>query len=369
MPVELASLEKIREGELLEPRRGDDRVQNLVGERAHEDRGRDQPPQTKGRCQRLARGAEIGDALGGQPLERARPVRRRTETRRRSRPRERSRRSARPSRARLPGGPGRARRRSGIGGPASRARRPGPPWPGRRHRCPPRRRGSGTGRSPVRATISRITACPGFSTPIVVPSQPPQSGADEDGRLGESSADERVLRIAGDSAHPPEVGEERRTQCRRAADVAVCELLVGRALQRRSIRLHPFLAREAGVVGQVRPQVVPCRLLERLARGRRRVADRTRDTGRSAPAQHEVALCPELGVGADHEPSRDPELGGERTGRRKRGFRLAAARRGSLPGALARAAQRASRPLRGPVGRAVRRPASTGPDNWHESGP
>src|SRR3954449_4388031 len=69
--VELAALEEVCEGELLEARRRDHRIEHLVGEWPDEPRRRDQPTEAQRRGERLARRAEVGDAVRREALQRA----------------------------------------------------------------------------------------------------------------------------------------------------------------------------------------------------------------------------------------------------------------------------------------------------------
>jgi hypothetical protein len=153
------------------------------------------------------------------------------------------------------------------------------------------------------------------------PARAPQDRAERAGGLGEAAADERPLRAPDDASHPPEVRDQGRAQRRGSPDVAVRELAVGGALERGAVRPQPFVAREAGVVRKVRPQVEPWGKVARRGRDACGLRDGRNARGRSAP-ENQVALRAQLGVGVDHESPRDAELRGRGARGGKRCLRL-----------------------------------------------
>ena len=321
VPVELATLEEVRKGELLESGWRDHAVEHLIREQAHECRRGDQPAESQGRREGLAGRAEIGDALGREPLER-------------------------PYGCAVVAELGVVvvldHERVSSLGPLEQGGSalwgeddPGRELVGGRHeyrvdvRSVERRdvdalvvHGDRRGRQAGAGHDLADHGMTGVLDADRLAAKPSQDGAEQANCLGETAAHEGVLGPTRNSTRSAEVGDERSAQRRRATNVAVGELLVRRSLQGRAIRLHPFLAWKARVVGKVRPQVVARALLVRLALEHDGLADGPRDPRRGAPAEDEIPLGPELRVGADDEAARGPELGGQRPSRGKHGSRL-----------------------------------------------
>ena len=177
----------------------------------------------------------------------------------------------RPLEQRRGGAPARARPRLGTGAQASRARLAPPTGRARARRSRRRRRGSGTGSRPVRATISLMTACPGFSTPMV--SRPVRRRTAQSRPTACATRRRRTCAEGRRQRHAP-CRDTRRALLAAPASLGCHrrQVQVGRTLERGAVRLDPLVTRKARVVRKVRAEVVARGVVVRLPAERRPAA-------------------------------------------------------------------------------------------------
>ena len=120
----------------------------------------------------------------------------------------------------------------------------------------------------------------------------------EDGEsLGESVADERVLRLRSGAADAAEVCHQLVSQRGGAARVLVSQLTELHVARGGAQRSQPAITREAREVRDCRPEIVHVPRLERAGRQRRSLHRRgVRDPGRRPLARGQVALRGQLPV-------------------------------------------------------------------------